>query len=234
VTLAIAESAWATRERPAPAEAFRECEVIGVARDVVGELDQDDRRLIYLPFALDAWPWGPVFLRPRSDSAAALREIVRVAQEGNVGLQWGQTLSAWREQMVLPQTMLAYFSAILGGLALVLASVGLYGVIAFIVSQRVREIGIRMALGATAQRVVGLFVRQGMRLVAVGVVFGLIGGRLFALALSKISDGGGLNTFNATAFAGTALLFAGIAWFACWLPARRAAKVDPMVALRAE
>jgi putative ABC transport system permease protein len=232
-TLAIAEAAWATRERPAPAEAFRECEVIGVARDVVGELDQDERRLIYLPFALDAWPSGPVFLRPRSDSAAALREIVRVAQEGNVGLQWGRTLSAWREQMVLPHTMLAYFSAILGVLALVLASVGLYGVIAFIVSQRVREIGIRMALGATAQRVVGLFVRQGMRLVTIGLVFGLIGGRLFALALSRISDAG-LNTFNATAFAGTALLFTGIACFACWLPARRAAKVDPMVALRAE
>lgn len=232
-TLAVAEAAWATRERPAPAEAFRECEVIGVARDVVGELDQDDRRLIYLPFALDAWPSGPVFLRPRSESAAALREIVRAAEAGNVGLQWGRTLSAWRELVTLPHTILAFFSAILGVLALVLASVGLYGVIAFIVSQRVREIGIRMALGATARKVVALFVRQGMRLVTVGLVLGLIGGRLFALALSRMSDAG-LNTFNATAFAATALLFAGIAWFACWLPARRAAKVDPMVALRAE
>ena len=135
--------------------------------------------------------------------------------------------------MVLPHTILATFSAILGVLALVLASVGLYGVIAFIVSQRVREIGIRMALGATTRRVVGLFVRQGMWLVTIGLVFGLIGGRLFALALSRAFDKG-LNTFNATAFAGTALLFAGIAWFACWLPARRAATVDPMVALRAQ
>jgi hypothetical protein len=232
-TLAISETAWATRERPAPAEAFRECEVIGVARDVVVELDQDDRRLIYLPFALDASSSGPVFLRPRSDSAVALREIVRAAEAGNVGLAWDRSLSVRREQLILPQTILAYFSAILGVLALVLASVGLYGVIAFIVSQRVREIGIRMALGATAQKVVGFFVRQGMRVVAIGLVFGLIGGRLFALALSRISDAG-LNTFNATAFAGTALLFTGIAWFACWLPARRAAKVDPMVALRSE
>jgi ABC-type antimicrobial peptide transport system permease subunit len=113
------------------------------------------------------------------------------------------------------------------------ASVGLYGVIAFIVSQRVREIGIRMALGATARSVVALFVRQGMRLVTIGLVFGVIGGRLFALALSRGFDKG-LNSFNAPAFAGTAVLFAGIAWFACWFPARRAAKVDPMVALRAE
>lgn len=232
-TLAIAEAAWAPRDRATSTEAFRECEVIGVARDVVVDLEETDRRLIYLPFTLDASPSGPVFLRPRSDSAAALREIVRSAEAGNVGLDWGRSLSAQRELMMLPHTMLATFSVILGVLALALASVGLYGVITFIVSQRVREIGIRMALGATAQRVVGLFVRQGMRLVVIGVVFGLIGGRLFALALSKISDEE-LKTFNATAFVGTALLFTGIAWFACWIPARRAAKVDPMIALRAE
>ena len=232
-TFAIAEAAWAPRDRPAPAEAFRECEVIGVARDVVVRLDEDDRRLLYLPFALEAAAAGPVFVRPRSDSAAALVEIVRAANAGGVGLQFGPPLSFRREQMILPHTILASFSAGLGILALVLATVGLYGVMTFVVNQRVREIGIRMALGATTRKVVTHFIRQGMRLVAIGLVFGLIGGRLFALALGKVT-GGGIDAFNAMAFAAMALLFTAIALFACWLPARRAAKVDPMIALRAE
>jgi hypothetical protein len=232
-TLAISESAWSSRERPAPAEAFRECEVIGVARDIEVELDKDDRRLLYLPFAMEVAANAPVFMRPRSHSSAALTAIVRAAEAGGVGLEFGPSLAQQREQQITPFVMLASFSGALGLLALVLASVGLYGVMTFVVSQRVREIGIRMALGATTRMVVRLFLRQGMRLVAIGVVFGLIGGRLFALALSKISDQG-LNAFDATTFAGVALLFSLIALISCWLPARRATKVDPMLALRAE
>jgi len=90
-----------------------------------------------------------------------------------------------------------------------------------------------MALGASAGAVVGLFLRQSMRLVAMGLVFGLIGAGFFALLLENILFGF-KGAFDPLAFGVVTVLFAGIALFACWLPARRAAKVDPMVALRAE
>ena len=134
---------------------------------------------------------------------------------------------------MLPFFGLAVLSGALGGLALLMAAVGLYGVMAFGVNQRVREIGIRVALGATAGRVVALFVRQGMRLVGVGIVAGLAGGALFALLLSKILFGLS-GSFDPLAFGAVTILFSAVAVLACWLPARRAAKVDPMVALRAE
>src|SRR5690606_24607574 len=137
------------------------------------------------------------------------------------------------EFMVLPFYAFAAVAGTLGALALGMASVGLYGLMRFAVNQRVREIGIRMALGATTEKVVRLFVIEGMRLVGIGLALGLIGGGLFALALGKILHGF-VNAFDPLAFAAVTLLFAVIALFACWLPARRATKVDPMVALRAE
>lgn len=134
---------------------------------------------------------------------------------------------------MLPFYGLAVLSGALGGLALLMAMVGLYGVMAFGANQRVREIGIRIALGATAATVVGLFVRQGMRLVAVGIAVGLVGGALFSLLLAKALFGLG-SAFDPVAFGGVTLIFSAVALVACWLPARRAAKVDPMVALRSE
>jgi putative ABC transport system permease protein len=109
--------------------------------------------------------------------------------------------------------------------------------VSFGVNQRVREIGVRMALGATAERVTGLFVRQGMRLVASGVVLGLAGGTAFAVLLAKVMPGAdfaGTLAFRCIVFAVVTVLLIIVALIACWLPARRAAKVDPMIALRAE
>jgi ABC-type antimicrobial peptide transport system permease subunit len=158
---------------------------------------------------------------------------VRAAKAGGVDLHFERRHSSWVEFFVLPYYAFAIVSASLGALALGMASVGLYGLMTFAVNQRVREIGVRMALGATAREVVTLFVRQGMRLVAVGLVLGLIGGGLFALLLGKILYGF-VDPFDPVAFVTVTLLFSVIALFACWFPARRATKVDPMVALRAE
>lgn len=230
--LAIHEGAWAPPERPAPAEAFRECEVIGVAGDVLLGVGQEDRRFVYLPFALDRAGDAPAFLRPQPATGAALAAIVRAAEGQGVGLELGLRMTVFRDEAVLPFYFMAAVSGVLGALALGLASVGLYGVMAFAVNRRTRELGIRLALGATAEKVVGLLMRDGLRLVGIGLVLGLIGGGLFALLLGKILFG--LDTFDAAAFAVVTALFVLIALFACWLPARRAAKVDPMVALRAE
>ena len=115
---------------------------------------------------------------------------------------------------------------------MVMSVVALYGVMNFVVSQRVREIGIRAALGATGGNIVGLFVRQGMRLVSIGLALGGIGGIALAMLLSKLVPGS--QPFDPSACGVVALLLAIITLFACWLAARRAAKVDPMIALRAE
>ena len=125
-----------------------------------------------------------------------------------------------------------FLLAIFAGLALVLAAVGLYGVLAYQVSRRTREFGIRLALGALTSQVTMLVLRRGLRLFACGAALGLAG----ALALGKIL--GTLlyrtSAFDPMVFAGVTLLLGAIALVACWLPARRAMKVDPMVALRAE
>lgn len=233
-TFAISEEYWGTRERPAPPEAFRVCEVIGVAGDIQMSPQSDNHELIYLPIPLDVLTGGAtVYVRPREVTAASLAEIVSAAKAAGFNLQFDRRYSYWVESTTLPYYAFAITSASLGLLALGMASVGLYGLMTFSVQRRVREIGVRMALGATADHVVRLFVREGLGLVAVGLGLGLVGGGLFALALSRITAGF-FNAFDPVAFAAVTLLFGVIAAFACWLPARRATKVDPLVALRTE
>jgi len=123
-------------------------------------------------------------------------------------------------------------SAAFAALALTLAAVGLYGVLAYVVSQRTTEIGVRMALGATTSEVFRLVIGEGLRLTAVGLLFGVAGsiavGRLLTTMLF------GVGPADPRVFAGTAAVLVAAAALACVIPARRATRVDPMVALRAE
>lgn len=132
----------------------------------------------------------------------------------------------------LPLRMGMGLALVQGGISLVLAIMGLYAVVAFGVAQRSREIGIRMALGADPGRVVSFVVREGMRLSAIGVGAGLLISVLLGLGLSKVLFG--LGAIEPVTFGVVIGLMLGTTAVACWLPARRAARVDPLVALRAE
>jgi putative ABC transport system permease protein len=120
------------------------------------------------------------------------------------------------------------FSAI----ALTLAAIGIYGVMSFAVSQRTQEIGIRMALGAGARDVVRLVLGSGLQIVAFGVTLGIAGSIAFARLLQTMLFK--TSSTDPLTLGAVALLLAGVAFLACWLPARRATKVDPLIALRSE
>jgi len=121
---------------------------------------------------------------------------------------------------------------VFGGVALTLAAVGIYGLMSFAVRRRTREIGIRMALGATRADVLRLVVGQGMRLAIYGLAIGLLGALLATRIMSRLLYG--VSATDPATFAGIALLLGGIAFFASWIPARRAVATDPTAALRAE
>jgi len=143
-----------------------------------------------------------------------------------------RTLEQYLDEALNEKQIQAQITIAFALLALLLSSIGLYGVLSYSVAQRTHEIGIRMALGAERRDVLRLVVGQGMKLVALGLLFGLAG----ALASTRLMRSllYGVGPTDPWAFAGVTLLLACVAFMACWLPVRRATKVDPMIALRHE
>jgi len=126
----------------------------------------------------------------------------------------------------------SWMMGIFAVLALLLASIGLYAVMAYIVRQRTREFGIRIAVGATGGEVVSMTIREGMLLVTAGIAIGLILARVLTSALETLLFG--ISDTDAPTFIGVAVILSVVALSACYLPARRASRVDPVAALRHE
>lgn len=227
----------------AKSDSYVEYRVVGVAHDVGNRWDGWVGAFAYLPLGRGAAANSTLFLRLADGVPAPPPAMTDLAAEAGVKLEFSRRVALRSQERLLPVQAMAALSGALGGLALLLAAAGLYGVMAFSVTQRTREIGVRMALGAEVTNIVRLFLRQGMRLVAIGAAIGLGGTILALLALTKFWFGFGEMevgnqireaALDPVAYVAVTLLLAMVALLACWLPARRATKVDPMVALRCE
>jgi putative ABC transport system permease protein len=209
--------------------------VVGVVGDIKSEgFDQPDQPHLYFPALQNPSYAMAVYLRAEGDPKTltqALRQEVQ-AVDPNLPVFGERTM----EEVVAGSLAQRRFALqVVGGfgvLALLLAGIGIYGVVAYSVSQRTREIGIRLALGASSGAILRWVFGQGMRLTLLGLGAGLVG----AFALTRLLRGllFGVETTDPLTYAGLALLLAAVALLACYVPARRATRVDPMVALRYE
>jgi ABC-type antimicrobial peptide transport system permease subunit len=163
-------------------------------------------------------------------AGAVRRELASIDREQPIrAMRTGEEILARSvAQPRLYSALLSIFSAI----GLLLAAVGVYGVMSFAVGQRTKEMGLRMALGARSGAVVGMVVKQGLRLAVGGVVVGLAGAFAVMRVLGKLLYGIAPN--DGATFAGAALLLTAVAAAACYIPARRAARADPIAALRCD
>jgi predicted permease len=212
-------------------------EIVGVAKDgLYRNLYEDRQPYMFLPVYQQSYAAVAVVISAQSASAlqtvaeSVRREIARLDSRlpvfGVMMAEENMTIAYWGPRLA------AGAASTFGLLALVLATMGLYSVMTYAVSQRTREIGIRMALGAQVRDVLRLIVSQGMRMALIGIVLGLAGAFALTRALASLLLGVGTTDF--ITFVGIPVLLIAVALLACYIPARRAARVDPLLALRHE
>src|SRR6185503_5013528 len=210
-------------------------EIIGVVADVKND---DFEEIVdptsYLPYSQNANRTMNLVIRGPQDPtrlASAVRSEVRTLDSA-LPVSNVKTLTQMIDERISPKRLMTYILAVFALCALLLASVGIYGVMSYAVAQRTQEIGIRMALGARAGDVLRLVLKNGMTITLIGVVIGLAGAfaltRLLASLLFQVTP------TDSVTFVGVAAVLIVVALLACYIPARRATKVDPLVALRDE
>ncbi len=208
-------------------------EIIGVARTAnYSAWGEPPQRCVYVPLEQNRLPAMTLYVRTKGDPAQMVSAVERQINAAGPqvlvsGIRTGQqVIDGSLFQARIGVALLSVF----GLLALGLASIGLYGILAYTVNQRQREIGLRMALGASHPNVLRMIVKQGMSLVAIGMVIGFAAALMVGRLLSRMLYGVG--AADPVSVAGAALVLGGVALLACYLPARWAARVDPLIALR--
>jgi len=206
--------------------------IVGIVKTAqIKDLAEQSKGTFYLPAYV---PMSTIAVRTAGDPkplAGAIRDQV-LAVDPNQPVFDVKTMEERVAVTLETRRFAVVLLGIFGGLALLLAAIGLYGVLAFAVSQRTREIGIHMALGARTRDVLAMVIRQGMALVAIGVVFGVAGAYAVTRMIRSLLFEVG--TTDPLTFVLVSVLLAVVGFVACYLPARRATKVDPLVALRYE
>ncbi len=206
--------------------------VVGTA--VIGQIGEEPQPIAYIPMRQQYSPAAALVVRTNGNPEPLLGAVRTQVQQidKNLAFTNGQTVQQILGQGLWPARMGAALLGLFGALALVLASIGIYGVLAYSVAQRTSEIGLRMALGAQPRQVLGLVLRQGMLLALIGATVGI----LVALPVARLAANllYGVSPTDPLTYAGITLLLMGVALLACYLPARRATRIDPLIALRAE
>ena len=209
-------------------------EIVGVAADMrIEGLPTAPRPTFYAAQA--HFPWGSAFMvRTQGDPLATAGAVAAAVHRLDAGLPLDQlrTLEHAMEESLGPQKLILKLIGAFATTALLLASIGLYGVMSYAVANRQREMSIRLALGAARPDIMRLIVGNGVRLMAVGLGLGLLVAVASAQYLaSRLAS---VNAFDPLVFLGAALILSVVTLLACWLPARRATNADPMIALRAD
>ena len=209
--------------------------IVGVVGTVkqTGLTETQGQGAVYLPYA---YREGSVFVVTRTSQrpeafAETLRKLVRAAHP-ELAFDNVRSMEARIDESLVARRSPALLAGIFAGVALLLAAIGTYGVLSYAVAQRTREIGIRMALGAQRGQIGSHFLSLGLRLLAAGTVLGLIGAWVAGRAMQSVLFD--VPALPVAALVGTAVVMTAVSLIACFIPARRAARVDPMVALRAE
>jgi len=213
----------------------QEWQIVGVFRNIHnGGIRSDGFPEIDVPFAQSPWPQAAMAVRTTGDPATMTRSIAAAVHQVDAELALADVKTM--DQIVRESLVGDRFTTVLyvsfASVALVLAAIGIYGVMAFAVAQRTHEIGLRMALGASQDHVLGLILKEGIILAAIGLGLGLVGACFVGRAMRGLLYGVG--TIDVAAFSAVAATLLIAALVACYLPANKASKVDPMVALRYE
>ena len=206
--------------------------VVGDTRDA--GLDAEPSPVLFQPFAAEEIFSGSFVVRSTLDPAMLSASVVQTIRsfDPQALIENVETLEQVRDQGVAPRRVNALLVTSFGALALIIAAVGIAGVLAFSVSSRTGEIGIRMSLGADASRVKKMVLREGWVLLAGGLTLGVLGSLAASRLLAQLLYG--VTPNDPVTVSVVALLMATVGTLACWLPAARAARVEPAVALKAE
>jgi putative ABC transport system permease protein len=239
ISQATAKKFWAdaspighTLRRSAnPTTAFT---IVGVVGDVRSTALTQESPALYYPMATRAWPLMDVVVRTDASPETLLPAIRQKVHEldAELALANVRTMDQWLSNSAAQPRLNTVLLVVFASVALLIASIGIYGVIAYSVSQRTGEIGVRMALGATPSDMLRLVVGEGMKLALIGIAAGLLGGLALGRAVSSLVFG--VPVRDPMTFTGVAVVLSGVALAACTIPALRASRVDPIVALHYE